>query len=404
MAPDTTGAPATSERPVGLRGSSGLRGSGGPGSPPLKSAAQRIASFDVDVFPVPGGREEEWRFTPRLRMKRLFEDAPSITQLKWTTDLPDGIEVRDLPAGDPLLRDVPAPMDRTAALACAHADGAMLLRVAPNTDLERAAVVELRGASVEDLVWGHVIVDVGANSSATIVLDHAGSATYGAMLSVLVGDGARLTLVSLQDWDDDAVHVEQQSARIGRDATLTSAVVTWGGDLVRLTPTVHYAGPGGNAELLGLYFADAGQHLEHRLFVDHDQPNCRSRVTYKGALQGDRAHTVWIGDVLIRAAATATDTYEENRNLLLSDGARADSVPNLEIETGEVIGAGHASTTGRFDDEQLFYLMARGIPQAEARRLVVRGFFAQIVERMGVPEVRERLLAAVEHELDQDVA
>jgi Fe-S cluster assembly protein SufD len=187
--------------------------------------------------------------------------------------------------------------------------------------------------------------------------------------------------------------------RVGRDATFNSAIVSLGGDLVRLTPTVSFAGPGGNAELLGLYFADADQHLEHRLFIDHDQPNCRSRVTYKGALQGDGARTVWIGDVLIRAAATGTDTYEENRNLLLGDRARADSVPNLEIETGEVVGAGHASTTGRFDDEQLFYLMARGIPEDEARRLVVRGFFAEIVERIGVPEVRDRLLAAVESEL-----
>jgi Fe-S cluster assembly protein SufD len=376
----------------------------GPGSPPLKSAAERPASFDVESFPVPSGREEEWRFTPRLRMKRLFDDAPSDAHLKWTTDLPDGVEVVEVEAGDPLLTRVPAPVDRTAALACAHAGGAMVVRVEPNTELDRAAVVELRGTTVDDVVWGHLIVDIGANSSATVVIDHTGSATYSAMLSVLVGDGARLTLVNLQDWDDDAVHVEQQSACVGRDASLTSAVVTLGGDLVRLTPTVHYTGPGGSAELLGLYFADAGQHLEHRLFVDHDQPNCRSRVTYKGALQGDRAHTVWIGDVLIRAEATGTDTYEENRNLLLTDGARADSVPNLEIETGEVVGAGHASTTGRFDDEQLFYLMTRGIPEADARRLVVRGFFAEIVERMAVPEVRDRLLAAVERELGEGVA
>jgi Fe-S cluster assembly protein SufD len=164
---------------------------------------------------------------------------------------------------------------------------------------------------------------------------------------------------------------------------------------------VHFTGPGASAELLGLYFADAGQHLEHRLFVDHDQPNCRSRATFKGALQGDLARTVWIGDVLIRAAATGTDTYEANRNLLLTAGARAESVPNLEIETGEVVGAGHASTTGRFDDEQLFYLMARGITESEARRLVVRGFFADIIERIGVPEVRDRLLAAVERELGE---
>jgi Fe-S cluster assembly protein SufD len=371
----------------------------GPGSPPLKSAAERVASFDLETFPVPGGREEEWRFTPRLRMKRLLEDVPSDHHLKWTTDLPAGVEVLELAARDPFLTSVPPPVDRTAALAHAHSGGAMVIRIPTNTELDRAAIVELRGASVDDLVWGHVVVDIGANSTATVVIDHAGSATYGAMLSVLVGDGARLTLVSLQDWDDDAVHVEQQAACVGRDASFTSAVVTLGGDLVRLTPTVHYTGPGGSAELLGLYFADAGQHLEHRLFVDHDQPHCRSRVTYKGALQGKSAHTVWIGDVLIRAAAIGTDTYEENRNLLLTDGARADSVPNLEIETGEVTGAGHASTTGRFDDEQLFYLMARGIPEDEARRLVVRGFFAEIVDRIGVPEVRDRLLAAVEREL-----
>jgi Fe-S cluster assembly protein SufD len=374
---------------------------GTPGSPPLASAAERLQSFDVTAFPAPTGREEEWRFTPRLRMKRLLEDTPSHAHLKWTTDLPAGVEVVELAAGDPLLTAVPAPVDRTSALACRHSGGAIALKVPANTELDRPAIVELRGNGTDEIVWGHVVVEIGSNARATVVIDHAGSAVYGAMLSILVGDGAQLTLVNLQDWDDDTVHVEHQAAQVGRDARFTSAVVTLGGDLVRLTPTVHFTGPGASAELLGLYFADAGQHLEHRLFIDHDQPNCRSRATFKGALQGAGARTVWIGDVLIRANATGTDTYEENRNLLLTDGTRADSVPNLEIETGEVLGAGHASTTGRFDDEQLFYLMARGITEPEARRLVVRGFFAEIVERIGVPEVRDRLLAAVESELEQ---
>ena len=128
-------------------------------------------------------------------------------------------------------------------------------------------------------------------------------------------------------------------------------------------------------------------------------PDCRSYVAYRGALQGDDAHTVWVGDVLIRAEATGTDTYEVNRNLILTDGARADSIPNLEIETGEVVGAGHASATGRFDDEQLFYLMARGIPETEARKLVVRGFFAELLDKIPVPELRERLGAAIEARL-----
>jgi Fe-S cluster assembly protein SufD len=195
------------------------------------------------------------------------------------------------------------------------------------------------------------------------------------------------------------VHVGSHRIRVGRDARVRHAVVTLGGDLVRISPVVDYAGPGGDVELLGLYYGDAGQHLEHRLFVDHAVPHCRSNVVYKGALQGADAHTVWIGDVLIRSGAVGTDTYEINRNLVLTQGARADSVPNLEIETGEIVGAGHASATGRFDDEQLFYLQARGIPADEARRLVVRGFFADLLGRIGVPDLEERLLAAVDAEL-----
>jgi Fe-S cluster assembly protein SufD len=186
---------------------------------------------------------------------------------------------------------------------------------------------------------------------------------------------------------------------------LRHVAITLGGDVVRMTGNVRFGAPGGDAELLGLYFADDGQHLESRLLIDHAQPDCKSNVLYKGALQGDPdsnrpdAHTVWVGDVLIRAEATGTDTFEVNRNLVLTDGARADSVPNLEIETGEIIGAGHASATGRFDDEQLFYLRARGIPEEQARRLVVRGFFNEIIAKIAVPEIRERLTEAIEHEL-----
>ena len=175
--------------------------------------------------------------------------------------------------------------------------------------------------------------------------------------------------------------------------------MTLGGGIVRLNTNVRYAGPGGDATLLGVYFADSKQHLEHRSFVDHNAPSCKSRVTYKGALQGDSAHTVWVGDVLIRAEAEGTDTYELNRNLVLTDGARADSVPNLEIETGEIVGAGHASATGRFDDEQLFYLQARGIPEDEARRLVVRGFLIDVVNQIPVADLRERLHADIDAEL-----
>jgi Fe-S cluster assembly protein SufD len=248
------------------------------------------------------------------------------------------------------------------------------------------------------------VVELGAFAEAVVVMDHSGDAVYAGNVEFVLGDGAKLTVVSVQDWDDKAVHAGQHNALVGRDATFKSVVVTFGGDVVRLHPRVEYAAPGGEAELFGLYFTDRGQHQEHRLFVDHNIPHCKSNVVYKGALQGEQAHAVWIGDVLIEAAAEGTDTYEMNRNLVLTDGARVDSVPNLEIETGEIVGAGHASATGRFDDEQLFYLMARGIPEYEARRLVVRGFFAELVQQIGVADIEERLLAKIDEELEAAVA
>ena len=256
----------------------------------------------------------------------------------------------------------------------------------------------------DEVVWGHVVVELAEQSRATVVLEHVGSAHYASVVSVLVGDGAALQLVQVQDWAGDALHAAHVGMRLGRDAQLLSTQVTLGGNLVRVTETVDFTGPGGDVELRGVSFADGGQHLEHRLLVDHSVPQCRSRVTYKSALQGDSAHTVWIGDVLIRAAAEGTDTYELNRNLLLTPEARADSVPNLEIETGEIAGAGHASATGRFDDEQLFYLMARGISADAARRMVVRGFFAEVVESIGVPALEERLMSTIESELERAFA
>jgi Fe-S cluster assembly protein SufD len=186
---------------------------------------------------------------------------------------------------------------------------------------------------------------------------------------------------------------------LGRDAEYRHVTVNLGGGLVRICPTVRYDGPGGSAELLGVSFAGSGQHLESRLYIDHGLPSCTSNVLYKNALLGDTARTVWIGDVRIRPSALGTNTYEMNRNLLLSDGARADSVPNLEIETGNIAGAGHASATGRFDDLQLFYLQSRGIEAEEAQRLVVRGFFADVVDRIGLPELQHRIMAAIEARL-----
>jgi len=359
----------------------------------------------VADFAVPTGREEEWRFTPMRRLAGLHDGtAAGGGTVVVDVDAPPEVSVETVGRDDSRLRQVGAPIDRAAAAAYSSFEKATVLTIGPEVRPSRPTVVTVTGkGGPGQAAYGHTVVDVKAFAEAVVVLDHRGSAAYADNVEYLLGDGASLTVVSVQDWDDDAVHLSHHVARIGRDARLKHVAVTFGGDVVRLFPRVSYAGPGGDAELLGLFFADAGQHLEHRLFVDHNVGHCRSDVTYKGALQGDGAHTVWVGDVLIRAEAEGTDTYELNRNLVLTDGARADSVPNLEIETGEVAGAGHASATGRFDDEQLFYLQSRGIPEDEARRLVVRGFFADLVGRIGVPEVADRLLDAVERELARNM-
>ncbi len=368
---------------------------------PEQSRAERRASFDVADFPMPTGREEEWRFTPMDRIATLLRDTPSGAHLAVDADLPEGVTLTSISTEQARALGVPAPQDRTAALAVAHTDhsgGVMHLQVPADTVVHDPIKLRFVGSHSER-VWGHLVVSLGAHSRSTVVLEHEGTARLSEVVSTLVGTGAQTTLVTLQEWSDDTVHAAQHDVVVGRDANVRHVAVTLGGRVVRVCTNITYAGPGGSAEAFGVYFADAAQHLEHRLFADHSAPHCSSHVEYKGALQGDTARTVWVGDVLIRASAEGTQTYELNRNLLLTDGARADSVPNLEIETGQIVGAGHASATGRFDDEQLFYLQARGIPEAEARRLVVRGFFADIINRIPVADLQGHLMQAVEREL-----
>ncbi|MCX5335022.1 MULTISPECIES: Fe-S cluster assembly protein SufD [unclassified Streptomyces] len=360
-------------------------------------------SFDVADFPVPHGREEEWRFTPLERLRGLHDGTAVATGegLKVDVEAPEGVTVETVDRDDARLGRAGTPVDRIAAQAYSAFEKAGVITVPKETVLTEPIRIAVHGEG--GVAYAHQVVELGAFAEAVVVIDHTGDAVLAANVDYVLGDGAKLTVVSVQDWDDKAVHVGQHNALIGRDATFKSFVVTFGGDLVRLHPRVAYAGTGGEAELFGLYFTDAGQHQEHRLLVDHNTPHCKSNVAYKGALQGEGAHAVWIGDVLIEATAEGTDTYEMNRNLVLTDGARVDSVPNLEIETGEIVGAGHASATGRFDDEQLFYLMARGIPADEARRLVVRGFFAELVQQIRVADIQERLLARIDEELEASV-
>lgn len=364
------------------------------------SRADRPTSFVVDDIPVPTGREEDWRFTPMRRINALFDpqgydegDAPV------TVDAPEGVTVTSVSREDPRLGTVLAPGDRTSVVAWNGFRRSTLVSVPKGAVI--AEPIRIDVSNLDGTRHQHLRIEVAELAQATILLTHSGSAdaALNQTIELCAGDGSTVTFVSIHEWDRSVLHASNHRLALGKDAKLTHIVVTLGGDLVRVCSDTDFRGTGGDLTMLGVYFVDAGQHFEHRVFVDHSTPNCYSRVTYKGALQGEDAHSVWIGDCLIREAADDTDTYELNRNLVLSEGAKADSVPNLEIENGEIKGAGHASATGRFDDEQLFYLMSRGISQADARRLVVRGFFAELINQIGVPEVEKHLMESVETEL-----
>ncbi len=379
---------------------SGLQGAVESAAPLSRLHSQ--VSYDPADFAVPTGREEEWRFSPLRRLRGLHSEiGAGDGKATVAVGAESRVAVEAAQHGDPRLGTAYVPSDRVSARAFASFGEATVVTIPSGAEIAQPTWITVRGEDAAGAAFGHLLVDVQANASAVVVLEYSGSATYADNVELVVGDGARLTVVSVQDWANDAVHLSHHHAQVGKDATVAHTAVTLGGGVVRLAPSVRYTGPGGDAQLRGMYYADAGQHLEHRLFVDHSAPNCRSRVTYKGALQGDGAHAVWIGDVIIRPEATGTDTYEYNRNLVLTDGTRVDSVPNLEILTGEVVGAGHASASGRLEDQHLFYLMTRGIPFDEARRLVLRGFFGELIAEIEVAELRQRITAAIEGELDK---
>lgn len=365
-------------------------------------------SFDVDAFEVPGGRDEEWRFISLRKIRGLhngsFAEKLNVVPQKIDVNSPAGVTVETVDGTNERLRSAGAPSDRVAAQAWSAMPEATLITIDPETRSEEPIHVTITGAGEDNVSFGATTFDVGHHAEVTLVVKYEGSGTHADNIGFNIGDGAHVTVIVDADWNNDTVHLSNQSVLMGRDSVLRHNSAIFGGEVVRIFPRVKYSAPGGDAELLGVYFADAGQYFENRMLVDHSVPNCRSNVLYKGALQGTKeneARTCWVGDVLIRSSAPGTDTYETNNNLILSDGARADAIPNLEIETGEIAGAGHAATVGRFDDLELFYLMSRGIPADEARRLIIRGFFNEVIHRIPVESLSEELERRVADELEK---
>lgn len=402
---------------------------------PVKSGTEhqtkgdRFTSFNPEDFPIPSSKDEDWRFTPLRRLRGLHDGSAGQGQrAKVTVDVDSSdataVSITELSSDDERLARAGAPVDRAAAQAWAQTPVADYVKIARDSQLQGPVTITINGAGEDTVSYGTLVVELESHAEAVVFIRYEGSGAHSDNVEFVVGDGAKLVTVVFEDWNRDAVHLSNSHILVGRDATVRHTYAAFGGSLVRSVPHVRYSAPGGDAELLGLYFADAGQYFEQRLLVDHSVKNCRSHVLYKGALQGahqaltaktedgdvasghnsrDDARTAWIGDVLIRPEATGTDTYEKNNNLLLTPGARADSVPNLEIQTGEIVGAGHAATVGRFDDEHMFYLQSRGIPQAAAKMLIVRGFFTDVIKKIPLDSIREQLEAKVEQELENTV-
>lgn len=371
------------------------------GNVPIQTRSERPRSASVSDFPEVSKLQEIWRYIPQDRLRGLDELVMGETsEGEIDLRLANGVSSRMVSSTDPIVGTAGLPEDRVSAAAWTNASKTLVIEVPKDAEIAEPSFVRIQPNSLESKAV-HLVVSVGNFASATIVLDHVGVGVLGENVEIILGDGATLNFISIQDWEKGSSHVSSQFCRLGRDSNLKHVVVTLGGDLVRVTPASYLSSTGATTNMFGVYLADTGNYFEHRPYVDHIAANCVSDVAYKGALQGAGAHTVWVGDVLIRESATGTDSYELNRNLLLTAGARADSVPNLEIETGKIEGAGHASASGRFDDEQLFYLMARGLSESDARRLVVRGFLSEIIQKIGVPEIEQRLIAAIELELEK---
>jgi Fe-S cluster assembly protein SufD len=359
---------------------------------PVQTRSDRFQSATAADFPAVTGREPDWKLSPVATLRPLIEGTLDGSAYSVDSTSAAGFSHAFRPVGEVTRGVAGLPEDRAAANAWESTTEVLVIelgeKLAETVVLSRSALGSTpRGA--------HTVIRVAANTHATLVMRSTGDALLAENVEFDLADHSNLHVVFVQDWNHGAIQYANHLAHVGKGAVLTHISVSLGGDVVVVNPSVQLVGEGGEGHLLGAYFADATQHLEHRVYVHHQGPKTVSRVSYKGALHGAGARTVWIGDVLIGPDAVGTDSYEQNRNLVLSEGTRADSIPNLEIKTGDIEGAGHASATGRFNDEQLFYLQSRGIKELDARRLVVMGFLVEVISRINdsalVEDLTERI-------------
>ncbi|PWG60776.1 Fe-S cluster assembly protein SufD [Bifidobacterium catulorum] len=367
------------------------------------SADKAPRSFSPDDFAEPTRKQDDWRYTPIDRIEEFFDVFKPSGETIVEVGAIDGTEldadnvrlyqtrIDEAPSGT-----VSKPTDRAAAVEWTSGTTATVVEL--TGELRSPVLVKVKGAGL-GLDAFHLVIKADDRAHGDVIVEHEGKARLAEGVEITTGKDSHISTTFVQEWDPESKHVGNHRIHVGEGASLRHSVVTLGGDVVRLRMDQDFGGPQSELNMLGIYFVDPGQHIENRTMVVHNHPECKSRVVYKGALDGKGAHSTWVGNALIQPTAPGTDSYELNRNLVLTPGAIADSEPNLEIENGNIIGAGHASSVGRFDDEELFYLQSRGIPETEARKLVVRGFFAELIEEIGIPSISEHLMNVIDRRL-----
>jgi Fe-S cluster assembly protein SufD len=321
----------------------------------------------------------------------------------WFGDLDEAASTRPDLVEPYLHRLVPADRTKFTALHAAFRAGGTFLHVPRDTAMElplqSLTYLDADGAAV----FPHTLLVVEAGSEVTFIDRYASPdltrAFSNAITEIHVGDGAHVRYVSIQEWGDGVTHLGIQRATVGRDATLRTLNIGFGASLARAEAETVLAEPGGSSEMLGIFFADEEQHFDHRSIQDHVAPNCTSDLLFKGALR-DHSRAVYSGWVHVRPDAQKTNAMQTSRNIVLSEHAKADAIPNLEIEANDV-RCGHAASVGPVDEDAIFYLTSRGIPRDEAERLIVSGFFQEVLDRVKIDEVREGAEQAIQDELDR---
>lgn len=376
-------------------------------SAPIQARYERQKSFDPSDFSFPKNTDPAWRYAP-LEKLAFLKDSSSYAPMPYKIKANKGFEVGCLSQGEEPRGSALIPEDLPAAIAHAYSDKSVCfvipdgvldalcevdfaptLSLAENPDSGCSSTQQRQNGSVvqKQVSESHcyadtVVIVAGKASSGTIVLRHTGCAKYCQNVEIIVQEGANLNCVSFQEWDKEAIHLASHFARVEAGGFLQHTVLTFGRGVVRVNPSVSLCGRKADSVLNGLCLALDEAYFEENVFVDHASLNTKTDVNYKCILAGKGARNAWVGDVAIRKDAVGTDSYEKNQNLILHPGARADSVPNLEIECGDIEGAGHASATGRFDEEHIFYLMARGIPKPVAKRMIIEGFAMEIIQKL----------------------